>query len=107
MFRLRVILFIAVFFTSCLSTKSVADSKQEAVADSYETYQIMVQFKSEEGLKRTLYELSRLSLEVKEEVSATNFMYLLQLNAKPYAIDGAVEKIGLLEDVEWAKRVMP
>jgi hypothetical protein len=106
MFRLGLILFIAVFFTSCLSTKSVADSKQEAFADSYETYQIMVQFKSEEGLKRTLYELSKLSLEVKEEVSATSFMYLLQLNAKPYAIDGTVDKIGLLKDVDWAKRVM-
>lgn len=67
----------------------------------------MVRFKSEGGLKRTLYQLSKLSLEIKEEVSATDFIYVLQLKTKPYAINGTVEKIGLMDDVGWVKRVNP
>ena len=106
MLRLVFILFISVFVTSCESTKVAADDRTDNSAMPEQTYEIMVRFKNEEGLKRTLYKLSRLSLEVKEEVSATDHLYMLRLKAKSYSIDGTVEKIGLLEEVDWAKRVI-
>lgn len=106
MLRLVFILFISALITSCQSTKAVSGSQSENVAVPEQTYEIMVRFKNEEGLKRTLYQLSRLSLEVKEEVSATDHLYMLRLKAKPYSIDGTVEKIGLLEDVDWVKRII-
>ncbi|MDB4655312.1 hypothetical protein OAE48_00540 [Flavobacteriales bacterium] len=105
MFRLVFILFISALITSCESTKTVSDSQSENVAVPEQMYEIMLRFKNEEGLKRTLYQLSRLSLEVKEEVSATDHLYMLRLKAKPYSVDGTVEKIGLLAEVDWAKRV--
>lgn len=80
-------------------------SKKEVEIQS-ETYQVLVQFKNREGLKRILFRLNRFNLELKTEVSASEFLYMLQLNAKPYEIDGIVEKMGLDEDVEWAKKMI-
>ncbi|MGB0369482.1 MAG: hypothetical protein ACPGD8_08750, partial [Flavobacteriales bacterium] len=85
----------------------IVEQAESSISAPKENYQIMVRFKNEGGLKRTLYQLSKLSLETKEEVSATDFIYVLQLKTKPYAISGTVEKIGLMDDVDWAKRVKP
>ena len=100
------LLIIATAFTSCKSTSDASKINSGATASS-QIYQIMVSFKSEEGMKKALYQLDKLSLEVKEEISASDLLYLLELKAQPYSIDGTVEKIGLLDEVKWAKQVKP
>ena len=102
--RALVLLFVA--FASCKTSDVTrgdgAFDKQEVAS---EFYPIMVKFKALHAVKQVMYRLERLKLEVLLEVSATDYIYHMQLSCKPYEIDGFVEKIGKEEGVEWAKRV--
>ena len=70
-----------------------------------QNYIVLVQFKNPEGLKRMLYRLEQFKLEMIQEVSESEFIYKMKLDAKPYEIDGIVQKMGMDDDVAWAKRV--
>lgn len=91
-------------FVSCKGTEPLAPINKKGVEVSIETYWILVQFKNPEGLKRTLYRLDKFKIAMEEELSTSDNMYRFRLEAKPYEIDGIVEKLRLNEDVQWAKR---
>lgn len=97
--------FVSIMFVSCKSAGNLPQSNNKQVEIESETYQIMVQFKNPEGLKRVLYRLDKFKIQMEEEVSNSDFIYKMRLDTKPYEIDGIVEKLRLNEDVLWAKRV--
>jgi hypothetical protein len=87
---------------SCKSTGSLSTNTNQAAEFAAETYWIIVQFKNPEGLKRTLYRLDKFKIAM-EGLSQSDNIYTFRLKAKPFEIDGIIDKLRLNADVQWAK----
>ena len=106
MFHILRIVFVVIVLSSCKGTNSLSNKTKVEVEVMADKYQILVQFKNPEGIKRTLYKLEQFQLELKTEVSESGFLYMLEIEAMPYEIDGIVEKMALDNDVDWAKKIV-
>lgn len=98
------LVFICLVFVSCKSTGSLSTNTKQTAEVAAQNYWILVQFKNPEGLKRTLYRLDQFKIAMEEELSQSDNMYRFRLEAKPYEIDGIIERLRLNADVQWAKR---
>ncbi len=106
--RMRVCLyacfiFIWLSFTACTGTQNTVTPTLSLEKNEVRPYNLLVKFSSEEGLKRVLLKFERNKMLLKEEVSVTDNIYLVEIRKAAFEIEGFVTKLQLEQDVEWAK----
>lgn len=102
MFRLLIFCALLIFASGCkISESSVARAD---VVSADQRYEVIVKFASLEDLKRVPYRLSKLKMEIMEDVSSADNIYLVSILCKDYALDGTITKLNDDAGISWAKR---
>ena len=102
MFRLLTFCVLLVVANGCkTSEKPVAQADEVSVEKRYE---LIVKFASLEDLKRVPYRLSKLKMEIMEDVSSTDNIYRVSILCKDYALEGTIIKLNDDVGISWAKR---
>lgn len=96
--------FIALFigFSSCKTQEpEVSTHQMESVSERFD---VEVQFASLEDVKRVPLRLNKLRMELKQELSADQNIYLVSIECLPMALDGVVEKLNADAGILAARR---
>ena len=102
---MRFLLFVLTLSISTFGCKTLnEDSESASDSTKQNRYEMMVQFKTIEDVKRVPYRLSNLRMEIQKEISDTDHIYLISVDCKSYEIDGIVLKLNDDAGVVSAKR---
>jgi len=86
---------------SCKATQPNGRSgQQESIRQRYD---VEIQFASVEDVKRVPYRLTNLRMELREELSAGQHIYLVSIECRPHALEGVLEKLNTDEGIIFAK----
>jgi hypothetical protein len=97
-------LLVAVVLISCTAQQISVNSAQQTVESADQRFKLMMQFGSEEALKRMLVRFQNLKMELDRPISASDLSYSVFVTCKDFEIDGIVTKLNLEEGIVWAKR---
>ena len=96
--------FLALFigFSSCKTQEPKVSTHHEQ--SIRERFDVEIQFASLEDVKRVPLRLSKLRMELKQELSADQNIYLVSIECKPMALNGVLEKLNADSGILVARR---
>lgn len=100
MIRLLIASCLVIGIVGCKSTQNSSVHQEEASA----RFNVLIQFKSDEDVKRVPFQLPKLKIELYQQVDSSDNLYNASIYCKPSNLNSTLEKMQLQDGIVWVKK---
>lgn len=97
------ILFAFVLMIGTVGCKTTQD-RSELQEEAYVRFDVLIQFKSEEDVKRVPFQLPKLRLELLQQVEGSDNLYNASIHCRPSNLNSILEKMQVQDGIVWVKK---